>query len=277
MELKHIIENKKELIRFKKSTVKRFVNGINQIPMKALQIENKALPTDEEEVLYRTIIGNTYNWLDNHGDVHLGGCFTKSINENVPFILADHKADVTAKIGKALKTLELELTWEQLGIDKEGTTESLVSDVEIIKALNPSVFHQYKNNMINQHSVGMQYVSIDLAINDTYDKDGFANWGKYLPLLGNEKDADECGYFWIVKEAKLFEISAVLQGSNTLTGVLDNNTTDEAQIEKIYNKFGDIDKFYQFCNSTLNIEPLDNTQIEETQPKKNFYKHLLKK
>ena len=59
--------------------------------------------------------------------------------------------------------------------------------------------------------------------------------------------------------------------------MFDNNATDEAQIEKIYNKFGDIEKFYQFCKSTLNIEPLDNTQIEETQPKKNFYKHLLKK
>jgi hypothetical protein len=274
MEHKYLIENKKELIKLRKSTVKRFVKGLNSTPMKALQIENKALPTDEEDILYRTIIGNTYNWLDNHGDVHLSGCFTKTIKENTPFILADHKPDVTAKIGKALKTSEVELSWASLGIDKDGTTEALVSDVEIIKDLIPSVFHQYKKNMINQHSVGMQYVGIDLAINDSYDKEGYANWLKFLPELGNTKEAEECGYFWIVKEAKLFEISAVLQGSNELTGVLDNNNIEQ-QIEKIYKNFDNIEKFYEFCNNTLKHEPKKITQpIEPT--KKNFYKHLIK-
>ena len=30
----------------------------------------------------RMIIGNTYNWMDSHDDVHMKGIFTKSIQEN---------------------------------------------------------------------------------------------------------------------------------------------------------------------------------------------------
>jgi hypothetical protein len=272
MELKTIIENKADLIKFKKATVKRFTKGLDLSPTKVITFTSKDLPNDEEDKIYRKIIGNTYNFMDNHDDVHLSKSFAKSISENMPFILADHKFDVTAKIGKALAVQEEALSWEQLGVDKEGTTESLTADIELIKALNENVFYQYKNNMINQHSVGMQYVKVDLAINDTYDKQGFENWGKYLPLLGNPEIAEGKGYFWIVQEAKLFEISAVLQGSNALTQTIDNNEL----IDKIYNKFGDIEKFYEFCNITPKEEPIIITPTQEPI-KKNFYKHLITK
>lgn len=274
MELKYLIENKKEIIRLKKSATKSHIEGIKSEPSQIIQIENKSVE-DNEEVINRTIIGNTYNYLDNHGDVHADKCFSKSISENVPFILHDHKQDLTGKIGMALSTSELAIKWSDFGIDKEGETTSLISDVEIIKALNPNAFYQYKNNMVNQHSVGMQYVTVDLAINDSYDKEGFANWGKYLPLLGNSEKAEDCGFFFIVKEAKLFEISAVLQGSNSLTGVISSEQMKN-DIEKIYKKFGDIDKFYEFCRSTLNFAPVDATKNEEPQ-KKNYYKLLIKK
>ena len=41
----------------------------------------------------------------------------------------------------------MELSWEQLGIDKEGTTESLVSDVEIIKAFSIGTNSSYLANL----------------------------------------------------------------------------------------------------------------------------------
>jgi len=37
----------------------------------------------------------------------------------------------------------------------------------------------------------------------------------------------EQGYFWAVKEAKLIEISAVLEGSNELTPTIDAKNTHE--------------------------------------------------
>ena len=39
-------------------------------------------------------------------------------------------------------------------------------DTEIFKDYNAQIFNEYKSNRINQHSVGMQYVKIDLAVND---------------------------------------------------------------------------------------------------------------
>ena len=262
MEIKTLIEKKAEVLKLRRIARKYDVITKSDV----VEIES------EDDVLKRTIIGNTYNWLDNHGDVHLSGCFAKSISERTPFFLADHKHDVTAKVGIINEVMEAPISWAELGVDKEGNTECLKANVDVIEDLNKSVYYQYKNGMINQHSVGMEYIQLDIAINDTYDKEGYANWLKYLPMLGNPIEAEECGYFYLVKEAKLFEISAVLAGSNILTPTMQ----DDAVIKEIYNKFGDIEKFYEFCKITLGTEPTNVTQVVEPK-KKSYYKHLIKK
>jgi hypothetical protein len=66
----------------------------------------------------------------------------------------------------------------------------------------------------------MQYVRMDLAVNDDEYKDEFKTWQEVYPLLGNPEEADKDGYFWAVREAKLIEVSAVLLGSNVLTPTL---------------------------------------------------------
>lgn len=270
MDIKYLIENKKDILKLKKSTIKRFIEPVGVVKSD-IEIVQKSDYEDTEDVINRNIIGNTYNWLDNHGDVHVSKCFAHSISKTTPFFLADHKQEITARLGKVNRVEELSYSWEQLGIDKEGSTESLTANVDVIKAYNESAYTQYKEGVINQHSVGMQYVLIDIAINDSYDKEGYANWGQYLPMLGNPEKAEEQGFFYIIKEAKLFEISAVLNGSNTLTPTL------QSDIEKIYSKFGSIDKFYELCKITLDKEPLITPKTEADKPKKNFYKHLIKK
>src|SRR5690348_3923001 len=51
----------------------------------------------ESGVIKRTIVGNTYKWMDSHKDVHIPGIFTKSINENKSiFHLHDHKFEINA-------------------------------------------------------------------------------------------------------------------------------------------------------------------------------------
>jgi hypothetical protein len=162
--------------------------------------------------------------MDSHDDVHLNSVFKKSLQENAdPFLLHDHKFEVTAKIGKSLKAYEQEGRFLYYGYNSPLDTMALLIDAEISKAKNESVFDEYKNHEINQHSVGMYYVKIDLAIDNQDDKEAYALYRKYLPQIGNADKVEQQGYFFAVQEAKLKEVSAVLQGSNDLTGIFDNN------------------------------------------------------
>ena len=77
----------------------------------------------------------------------------------------------------------------------------------------------------------MYYVKIDLAIDNQDDKEAYALYRKYLPQIGNANKVEQQGYFFAVQEAKLKEVSAVLQGSNDLTGIFDNNKSLKNQDE----------------------------------------------
>jgi hypothetical protein len=116
----------------------------------------------------------------------------------------------------------------------------LLIDAEISKAKNQSVFDEYKNHEINQHSVGMYYVKIDLAIDNQDDKEAYALYRKYLPQIGNADKVEQQGYFFAVQEAKLKEVSAVLQGSNDLTGIFDNNKSVKSidELTKMFDYLG---------------------------------------
>ena len=96
--------------------------------------------------------------------------------------------------------------------------------------LNQNIFLQYLNNEVNQHSVGMYYVDLELCVNDPEYKSEYSSWNKYIGLLGNATKAYDNGYFWAIKEAKLIEVSAVLQGSNELTPTIDNNYEEKPRV-----------------------------------------------
>jgi hypothetical protein len=225
LSLKDVIANKQELIALKKANAKKFTDAVS-FDITENKTVIKAEPNgleDTENVIYRTIVGNTYNWMDSHDDVHINGLFGKSISENKTKILHlhDHLYRLTAKVGKPLDIYEKELNWTDLGVAKPGNTMALMMDSEIKKALNNQIFDFYKEGEINQHSVGMSYVKIFLAINSEKEKEEFATWNKYFNMIGNKERALEKGYFWAVTEAKLFEISAVISGSNELTPTIE--------------------------------------------------------
>jgi hypothetical protein len=87
------------------------------------------------------------------------------------------------------------------------------------------------------------------------------------------EEAKEQGYFFVVSEAKLQETSAVLRGSNPITGILENSEDKEEQIIKLLKELGDIDKINNICDNikeTYKEEPLKNTQ----KVKPSFYTYL---
>jgi hypothetical protein len=225
LSLKEIIANKEAIIELKKASVKNTdIFSFNAIKVSV----NKAFSEDDGEeddngTLKRTIVGNTYNWMDSHDDVHLDGVFSKSIQErgNKILHLHDHKYQLDAKVGINKKVYEKRIKWTDLGINIAGTTTALLMDTEIIKEYNESIFNQYKRGEINQHSVGMQYVKIELAVNDEEEKELFTNWQKHITKIANKERAEQKGYFFAVSEAKLKEISCVIEGSNEVTPTLE--------------------------------------------------------
>lgn len=221
----HLVANKAELMEMKKATKKThvFTPHLSDDLLSVSKSLHTSTENDTETMIKRTIVGNTYNWLDSHGDVHVGSTFSKSIGErkNKIWHLHDHEYKLTSKVGTPTKIYEQEVKWRDLGIDKAGTTTSLFMETDIKKSYNELIFDEYKSGNIDQHSVGMYYVKLDLAINDSDYKEEKAVWDTYINAIGNKEKAIEQGYFWAVKEAKLIEISAVLEGSNELTPTID--------------------------------------------------------
>ena len=128
------------------------------------------------------------------------------------------------------------MKWRDMGYNMDGQTEALVFDAIIDKKRNPFMFEQYKNGYVLNHSVGMRYVKLFLAIDDTRPEYAAEKqtWDKYYPVVANKETVDENSYFWAVTEAKLVEGSAVPMGSNFVTPTLEitesqkalNNNTD---------------------------------------------------
>ena len=213
-------EELRKILADKKAAYKNKMDVIKHAQAVATKVgdANKADDTLSDDV---TFIANTYLWMDSHDDVHAKGVFSNAISDGHEiYHLHDHKFELAAKIGKIKSVQEKEVTWESLGIDKEGTTEILIVKSDTTKAVNKNMARLYKSGDITQHSVSMRYIKIALAINDEEEKEEKAVWDEVIDLIGNKKKAIEKGYFWYVKEASLREISAVIAGSNELTPTL---------------------------------------------------------
>jgi hypothetical protein len=229
----YIALNKIELLEQKKFAVKFSDSTSNLISVNKSLISNH-LPKDKvnEGVIYRTIIGNTYYWMDSHDDVHLKGIFTKSINENKKIRHThDHVPQITAKVGTFTRVYEEKIAWKSLGINKEGFTYCLLADSQIEKAKNEQIFTEYLKGEIDQHSVEMYYLKMDVAINDKDYADEYKNWNAVYPLLGNKEKALENGFFFTHSESKLKAISCVIEASNELTGTFEPSNDTQFNIE----------------------------------------------
>lgn len=251
----YIIKNKAALLHLKNSTVKHCDNVL--VELNGILRENKIITTQadddlEKGVIYRTVIGNTYGWMDSHDDVHIPGIFTKSISENKNIAhLHDHIFQLDAKVGDPQKIYEAYTSWKTLGIDRKGNATCLLMDTEIQKEYNEKIFRQYFKNKINQHSVGMMYVKLCLCVNDEEYKEEFANWNTYISYVANEDKAIEQGYFWAVTEAKLREISCVIAGSNELTQTMEPGKATPLQTEPPTSTQKEIPYDYLIKNLTL--------------------------
>lgn len=236
-----LIENKETLITQKKSELKK-ADGISVLSLPGVGMTNKAVDV-KDSISVKAVI-NTTNVIDSHSDLHIHGLWDKSLRENRRVMhLQEHTMSFKSIIadGEDLKAYTQDFTWKELGYDMEGNTQALVFDSNVKENRNSYMFKEYKQGHVNNHSVGMIYVKLRLAVNDEDYEVEKGVWDKYAPMVSN-KEALEKGYFWAVLEAKVVEGSAVPIGSNSFTPTLQAKEPEQ---------------------STQYIEPLKDTLTRE--------------
>lgn len=229
---KALKSNKETLIAEKKANLKYTEGLIYQPEVISTESQKKSFnqkadtPVEDstDSPFMVTVVCNTTNFCDSYMDVLTEGSYTKSIKARgttIPHI-ADHKHESTAHVGdvKAIYTKKVPL--KELGFNAEGEVEALLMDSLIRKDYNDDVYRFYKSGKINQHSIGLSYGEIKLALNSQVEGDEkeYAVWEEFYPQIVNKEQVDKRGYFWAVTEADIRENSCVLFGANALTPTL---------------------------------------------------------
>jgi hypothetical protein len=221
---------KAEIVALKKSAIK-FSDAVDFFIKSVLEDTGVAKSTEGAvklaygDFIYPVI--NTTNYLDSHGDVHIPGIWDKSVGvqQGKTYLIINHDLSLGNVIGypKDVELMLKTLPWSQLGQGYEGETQALIFKTKVTEKSNQAAFMAYRDGEDIQHSIRMQYVKIELAINDSGERytEEKAVWDKYISQIANKGVAIEQGFFWAVTEAKIYkEGSAVLFGSNDATPTL---------------------------------------------------------
>lgn len=244
---KFLVENKSALIRQKKAIMKRgeevyhstmYVSSSGELSTKAVGEAAVSVPESDTGVVRVKVVANTALWCDSQMDVLLPDNAKRSIKERRGMIphIHDHIWEMDAELGDVVNIYYQDFPLKDLGVEKPGTAQCLVFETDIRKDYNEKAYRKYKAGKVKQHSIGLFYVTLELAINDPdYEKE-IDFWNKYINQVINKEVCEEKGYFWVVSEIKLMENSAVLFGSNILTptvevdGESQKSTSDEPPV-----------------------------------------------
>jgi len=232
--IEFLVKNKESIMTQKKAELKH-ADCVSFSPVivrdkSSAEKANEPINVDSLTELKVVVIINTSNLLDGHGDVHIPNLWKKSLKENKMIMhLQEHRMQFDKIISDSnnLKAFTRDFSWAELGFSFEGNTQALVFESTIERKQNEFMFLQYANGYVKNHSVGMRYVQLVFCVNDDNFGAEFEAWEKYFPMIANQERAEEKGFFWAVKEAKVIEGSAVPLGSNWITPTLDNNAKQE--------------------------------------------------
>lgn len=236
---KALRENKTTLIAQKKMITKEADATFHYVGIendKGEVVKAESISLSNANGLKAKLIINTTNLLDSHNDLHVKGIWNKSVKEQKNLLLLqEHKMTFDKIITDEVKATVKEMNWDELGYSYKGTTEALTFETNISKVRNPFMFEQYAKGYVKEHSVGMRYVKLELAVNSEskWDIEEKEVWDKYYNEIANKEVADERGYFWVVSEAKVVEGSAVVKGSNFATPTISVEAVKDTPTEQI--------------------------------------------
>lgn len=237
-------KNREELFATKKAEYKTESEPI----LKSDIFEGKFEPLIEDisgDFIHVKSVINTTNVIDSHYDLHLPGIWNKTVKDN-PFShhLKSHNRDFEYIISSRAKSYNENMNFKDLGLNIDFATQANINEFILERKKLPVMFDAYKNGEVNQHSVGMIYVNLDLAVYDEDSKKEMDFFNEMKAKAINPEVADEYGFFWVVTEAKKREGSAVVFGSNSITPTL-------------------YVKNYEPQQSTQILEPSKNTPTSE--------------
>lgn len=236
-------ENEGDIISFKKAQFKTadcFTAPVNTICHNIQTLSKDFMSQDEvltakgtleEGTIKVRVAINTTMIRDSHKDVHINGLWKKSLKENRRIKhLQEHemKFDKIIADRDDLKAFTKTYEWKQLGYDIEGKTEALVFDSTIRQSRNKTMFNEYKNENVDNHSVGMFYVNLKLAFDSDEEGDEKykEEYDKHIEQIANKAEVKKDGYFYAIYEAKAIEGSAVPIGSNQITPTLTTSKSE---------------------------------------------------
>jgi hypothetical protein len=233
-------ENKDSIIKEKRSMVKI------ADPVFVYPSISKAVKAQKAESNIYDIVGNSVGFMDSHHDVSMSGSFNKTVQEGAktaPF-LKNHTHSLDGIIGLNRGVRVGQVAIRELGFDRDGFTEAFIMSAEPMSMYDEKLYSLYKEGQVRQHSIGLQYVKIELAVNDPDMEDEYKSWQRNIDKVINREMADEYGYFFPVLEQRVIELSAVLWGSNPYTPVIQDNK-QEPSTDTLTNKRSQATIFYQ--------------------------------
>lgn len=246
-----LVTNKLKLIDQKKAAIKLAdaVSGLIYLTSDGNITKSADALEDAKKIKVVSVI-NTTKLFDSHGDVHINGLWSKSIKEaKNNYLVKEHNFSFDGIITDNVSVSTKEMSWKDLGYDYKGNTQALLYTSEIDATDKTGMFDRYKANKVPQHSVGMRYVKLQLAMDNKKYPEEQKAWKDYYDMIANKEAVDDAGYFWAVTEAKNIEGSAVLRGSNFVTptiSVQEAEPEKSTQNEPYYNtlKFPEVSNLY---------------------------------
>lgn len=183
------------------------------------------LKVDEDD---RTVkaIGNTYFFIDSDQDMLVTGAATKSINDRGPKSNAtakikhqsDHILNTKNVVGRITELNEREIDGNTVLYFESFIPETRKGDDDL---------ENYKAGLYDNHSIGFRYKQIELAVKNSTNETERKLYDEFIGKALNPEKGEEMGFFWVVKEIELFEISVVSFGANQLTPFLGSKSKDD--------------------------------------------------
>jgi hypothetical protein len=244
--LKAICEKHKTIIDFKtkdvfhscekgqgisfSNTQKLFSDEVNK--------ENSFIKSVKQDYYYPII--NSTNWLDSHDDVHLRGCYKKTVEEQQGkvYFIDNHQNKNTQSIITYKSDIRMfydDVEWKTLGKNFKGETQALIFEIAKENITDWALKIMQKEKDI-QCSLAMKYGKIFFAVNSEekeYIKNR-DNYEKYKDQIINQEDLEKTGYFFGVQEIQIMgegSMCPIMGGSNSATTIYQPKPSDDTLLE----------------------------------------------
>lgn len=235
-------------------------------PYKVVSTANSTKDVDLGNRMVKGVF-NSYYYIDSDLDMLIDGCAKKSISER----------GVNSKKGNKIKHLK-DHDWSQVVADIKELSEG---DFEYNGKNAKGIIHnsyypestdsndlliKIESGLYDARSIGFQYVDITLAEKDSEIVEYKRNWEIYYPMALNPEAADEQGYFFVIKEIKLFEGSDVAFGANEFTPCLGvKSSSKQSDFDILNQKLSIMTSL--FSKGNMSDEAYHRLQMEELQIK----------